>query len=67
MFEAYRNPGSNTYNGVRLLADLTGLSEAEIAWTARRIAVLIHEEGRTKGDALRIVKDEVKSRPWERA
>ena len=42
MFEAYRNPGSNTYNGVRLLADLTGLSEAEIAWTARRIAVLIH-------------------------
>jgi len=64
MFEKYRNSDGKTYNGVAMMADLTGLSREEIAWTANRIKQLIHQEGKSKEQAVVIVKEEGKSKPW---
>jgi uncharacterized protein YoaH (UPF0181 family) len=50
---------------VTYLASLTGLSEAEVQWTALRIQHLMKTEGKSKDEAKAIVKEEGKSRPWE--
>jgi hypothetical protein len=55
-----------TYNGVKLFARLTGLSEAEIEWTADRLKQLIVAEKKTQEEAKAIVRGEAKLLPWER-
>ncbi len=60
----FRNP-DGTYNGVKFMAKLTGLSEAEIAWTWRRMSELMFRAAMPKEDAMRIVKEEAKGKPWE--
>jgi uncharacterized protein YoaH (UPF0181 family) len=60
----HQNP-DGTYNLVTYLASLTGLSEAEVQWTALRIQHLMKTEGKSKDEAKAIVKEEGKSRPWE--
>lgn len=62
--DRYSN-GDGTYNGAALLADISGLSRAEIRWTAERLKALLHTEKKTKTEALAIVREESKSRPWE--
>ena len=64
MLEGYRSK-NGTYNGVRLFADVTGLSREEIAWTARRLHHLLNVEKKSKDEAKRIVAAEGKTRPWE--
>lgn len=64
-FDAYRNPDGKTFNGVALLADLSGLSREEIAWTAARLKQLMVFEGKPKAEALATVATEARSRPWE--
>jgi hypothetical protein len=64
MFEKYKNSDGKSYNGVAMMSELTGLSQEEIAWTANRIKQLIHQEGKTKFEAVAIVKEEGKSKPW---
>lgn len=62
-FDSYSN-GDGTYNGVAMLADLSGLSREEILWTFNRIKQLRQVEGKSKEEALGIVKAESKNRPW---
>ena len=62
--EAHRNP-DGTYNGVTAMAELSGLSAAEIRWTFERLKHLIHAEGKDKEAAKEIVKTESAGRPWE--
>ncbi len=64
MFEKYKNKDGKTYNGAAMMSDLTGLSQEEIIWTANRIKQLIHNENKTKEEALVIVKQEGKLKPW---
>ena len=64
MFEKYKNSDGETYNGVAMMSELTGLSQEEIMWTANRIKQLIHQESKTKDEAVAIVKEECKSKPW---
>jgi hypothetical protein len=64
MFEKYKNIDGKTYNGVAMMSELTGISQEEIAWTATRIKQLIHQEGKTKDEAVAIVREEGKSKPW---
>jgi hypothetical protein len=59
-----RNP-NGTYNGIAILARLSGLSEAEVAWTAERLRHLRLVEGRTVEEAKAIVAAECQARPWE--
>jgi len=60
---AYRN-ADGTWNGVAVMAAVSGLSEDEVAWTFNRIRNLMHHEKHTKDGALAIVREEAKSRPW---
>jgi len=53
------------YDGVAMLASLTGLSKAEIEWTWSRMRYLRQVEGRTPEEAKRIVTQEGKAKPWE--
>lgn len=62
-FAPYAN-GDGTYNGTKLMAEISGLSEAEIAWTFNRLKHLIHVDGHHKAYAREIVKAEAKSKPW---
>ena len=62
--ESYRN-AAGTYDGEALMADLTGLSKEELKWTADRLRQLMTNEGRSKDEAVAIVREEAKSRPWE--
>lgn len=64
MFERYKNTDGKTYNGVAMLAEVTGLPYNEIAWTAARIKELMITEGKSKDEAREIVKVEGKSKPW---
>lgn len=57
-----KNP-DGTYNGVKFMAAVSGLSEAEIAWMAARIKALI-AEGKTRAEARAIVKAEARVKPW---
>jgi len=59
----WRNPGKDTYNGAKMLADLSGLSEAEVQWTFDRIKQL-KKEGKSKQEAIDIVALESKNKPW---
>lgn len=65
MIAAYRNP-NGTYDGVAMLSDLSGIPRAEVEWTAGRLSQLIARENRPKAEALAMVKEEVKSKPWEK-
>lgn len=58
----HQNP-DGTYNGVTYMAEMSGLSEAEIQWTWNRMKEL-RAEGRSKDEVRRIVRDEARSRPW---
>lgn len=64
MFERYKNTDGKTYNGVAMLAEVTGLPYNEIAWTAERMKQLMINEGKSKDEAREIVKAEGKSKPW---
>jgi TRAP-type C4-dicarboxylate transport system permease large subunit len=61
---SFRNP-DGTYDGIKMLAAMSGLSEAEVAWTAKRLKHLMHVEKKTKEEAKAVVAQESKSRPWE--
>lgn len=63
-FEQYRNP-NGTYNGVKAMSDLSGLSEAEVLWTFNRIKHLIQVDKMPRLEAVAKVKEEGKSKPWE--
>lgn len=65
-FEQFKNP-DGTYNGAAFFASITGLSQAELAWTAKRLAHLMKTEGKSRDEAKAIVAAEAKSKPWERA
>lgn len=60
----FRN-ADGTYDGGKFLSSLTGISEPEIKWIAKRMGQLIREEGKTKEEARAIVKMECKEKPWE--
>lgn len=64
-FARWRNP-SGTYDGAGMLAEMSGLSKAEIMWTFERLKYLMQAEGKTKEEAKAIVKEETKTRPWKR-
>lgn len=59
----YQNT-DGTHNGVKFMAAITGLSEAEVAWTWSRLKTLMHELALPKEQALAIVKAEAKEKPW---
>lgn len=62
----FRNP-DGTYNGVKTMAALSGLSEAEVEWTFKRIRALIVDQKKAAAEAKAIVGEEAKSKPWEKA
>ncbi|MFG5409926.1 hypothetical protein ABXN37_19820 [Piscinibacter sakaiensis] len=62
LIAACRNP-DGTYNGIELLARLSGTDRAEVAWMARRIGELIRA-GTPKDEAKSIVRREAAARPW---
>ncbi len=61
----FLNPDGKTYDGVRLMAAATGLSAAEIKWSFDRIKQLMHVEGKSKTEAVAILKTESAAKPWE--
>lgn len=63
MIERWAN-GDGTYNGVRMLAELSGLSAAEVAWTAARIKHLVVVEKKPAAEAKAIVAAEAQGKPW---
>jgi hypothetical protein len=63
VFDKFRN-ANGTYDGAKALSAWSGLSYEEVTWTAKRIKTLMHEEKKTKEEALSIVKEESKSKPW---
>jgi phage I-like protein len=63
-FAPWKNP-NGTYNGVEMLAAVSGLSPKEVRWMADRLKHLLHVEKRSKDEAKAIVKAEAKSKPWE--
>lgn len=60
----FLNPDGKTYNGIKALAFISGLSEAEIEWTANRLKQLIVFQNKTKEEARQIIKQECKNKPW---
>ena len=60
--EQFRNP-NGSYNGIKALAAWSGLSEAEVKWTAERMKALI-KSGVPAKQAIATLKEEAKSRPW---
>lgn len=64
MFDKYAN-GDGTFNGASMLADLSGISDAEITWTFNRIKELL-KAGKTATEAKAIVKEEAKTRPFDK-
>lgn len=60
------NPDGKTYNGAQMLADLTGLTMAEITWTAARLKQLMTIQGMGKEEAKYIVSEESKLKPWSK-
>ena len=59
-----RNP-DGTYNGIKVLAAISGLSEAEINWAWDRIRYLVRVEGKTSQEAKAIALKESETKPWE--
>ena len=62
--EKHRNP-DGTYNGVSFMAEISGLSEAEIKWTFDTTKKLL-AEGRSKDETKRIIREWARHKPWER-
>lgn len=62
----YLNADGRTYNGARMLADLTGLTMAETTWTAARLKQLMTVDGVGKEEAKRTVSEESKLKPWSK-
>lgn len=50
MFDKHRNI-DGTYNGVTLMSEISGLSQAEIRWTWERLRHLMHVDGKSKDEA----------------
>lgn len=61
--DAHRNP-DGTYNGVAIMAELSGLTQAEVAWTFGRLKQLMTIERRPREEAKAIVQSEARSKPW---
>lgn len=61
--DKYKNK-DGTYNGVNMLSDLSGLSKEEIKWTAERMNELLNKENKSKREAIEIIKEEQKQKPW---
>lgn len=55
-----------SYNGLLLMASLTGLSTEEVAWTWKRIQQLVQERCMSKEAVLLQVKEEAKAQPWKK-
>jgi hypothetical protein len=64
MIDDCLNPDGKTYNGVKIMAKLSGLSEAEIWWTWCR-AKELKEMGMDKEQILSVLKAEGRNNPWE--
>jgi hypothetical protein len=62
--EEFKNP-NGTYNGVKMMAKISGLSEDEILWTWIRAREL-HTSGVGKEQIVDILKSEAKNKPWEK-
>ena len=63
MFDKFRNK-DGTINGASAMAELTGLSQEEITWSFKRLKQLMHNDGLSKKEALAVVKEESKNKPW---
>lgn len=62
-FEKHRN-ADGTYNGITAMAELSGLETSEIKWTFERLRTLMHKDGKTKEEAVAVVREEAKAKPW---
>lgn len=58
--DKHRNP-DGTYNGISYMAELSGLSQEEIKWTAARCKEL-YAAGHTRDEVRTIVKREASER-----
>lgn len=63
MKEKWAN-GDGTYDGAQMLADLSGLTRAEIDWTWKRLKELL-DSGMSRKEAKAKVGAEAVTRPWE--
>lgn len=63
MIERWRNE-NGTFNGIKMLADLSGRPEPEVAWIADRVKTLM-AEGKTKDQITPILNEEAKAEPWK--
>ena len=63
MFESWRNE-NGTFNGIKMLAELSGRSEQEAAWIADRVKALM-AEGKTKDQIMATLNEEAKTEPWK--
>jgi hypothetical protein len=61
--EDFRRPDGRI-DGPKALAFITGLSEAEVSWTALRIKQLMVVEKVPREEAVATVKAERKAKPW---
>lgn len=61
------NPDGKTYHLGRLMEALTGgkISSAETMWTAERLRQLMRDQGKPKAEAVAIMREEAKAKPWE--
>ena len=64
-FERWKNP-SGTYNGVAMLAELSGLDPRYVAWAAQRLTELMKGQGMPKDKALAVLHVEKAGKPWRR-
>lgn len=60
--ERHQNP-DGTWNGVTLMAELSGLSEAEIAWTWKRL-IELKKAGHDKKTQVAMLREEGQAKPW---
>jgi hypothetical protein len=60
---SFRNQ-DGTYNGIALLAAMSGLEQREVQWTADRIRQLMVVEKRPREEAVATVTEECKGKSW---
>jgi hypothetical protein len=60
----FKNPDGETYNGLKLVAAMSGLSDAEIMWTLSRLKEL-RANGTPRHLQNDIIKTEAISKLWE--
>jgi hypothetical protein len=63
--DRHRN-ADGTFDGVGLLAGLSGLDRAEVKWMFERMVQLLRVEGKSRAEAKAIIAEEAKARPWAR-